>query len=118
MNRPGHIAHGRWLGLRKICQRVIVSKWCDAVILSLILLSTTVLCIDSSSLARDTSDFGTTLKTLIPYLNLTFAVLFTLEMVMKLVGLGLRAFLTDWWNMVDSLIVVISYVSIAVLLLT
>jgi hypothetical protein len=45
--------------------------------------------------------------------NLLFTVIFTLEVVMKIIGLGARPFCRDRFNIFDALIVIISLVEIS-----
>ena len=44
--------------------------------------------------------------------NLIFVVIFTIEMVLKLVGLGVSGYWSDSWNRFDGVVVVASWVAI------
>lgn len=50
------------------------------------------------------------------YTNSTFQIIYTVELVMKILGLGLvipqGAFLRDWWNIADSLVVIFGYIDL------
>ena len=53
-------------------------------------------------------DSRPTLKEVLYYLNIFFAVSFTLEFLLKLVGLGVVSYFTNAWNLLDFLIVIVS----------
>ena len=44
-------------------------------------------------------------------LDLTFVILFTIEFVIKLIGLSVAETLTETWNLLDLMILLLSYVS-------
>ena len=46
------------------------------------------------------------------YANFAFMVLFTLEMVFKLIGLGFKEYIDDKFNVFDAFIVLMSYVDV------
>ena len=70
----------------------------------IIILNTIVLAMDKSPAWPDNVD--KILKTF----NTIFTVVFTIEMVFKLVGLGLRGYCSDNMNLFDGIIVIISLV--------
>lgn len=49
-----------------------------------------------------------TLKKVLDYLNIVFAVVFTLEFIMKTIGLGLVTYFKNAWNCLDVVIVAVS----------
>ena len=48
------------------------------------------------------------LKQALNYLNIVFAVMFTLEMLLKITGLGFVTYFKNVWNCLDLFIVVVS----------
>jgi uncharacterized protein YebE (UPF0316 family) len=43
------------------------------------------------------------------YINIVFVVLFTIEMIMKWLALGLKSYFSSFWTILDFLIVVVSF---------
>jgi hypothetical protein len=104
-----------WPLLRKGCKWVIVTKLFTGFVMMLIVGSTYVLCADSSQLNKraksgDPDALGE-LATL-EDLNLFFGVAFTLEMAIKILGLGPMGYFGDRWNDLDFAIVIIGWMSI------
>ena len=50
------------------------------------------------------------LKTLLDYLNVFFAVVFTVEFLLKILGLGFLTYVKNFWNCLDVFIVAVSIV--------
>ncbi|KAJ3443444.1 two pore channel [Anaeramoeba flamelloides] len=50
------------------------------------------------------------------YLNIMFVSIFTLEMVCKMIGYGLRRYFKDIWNRFDFLIVVLSFIGLIIVI--
>ena len=46
-------------------------------------------------------------QTVLFYINLSIAILFSVELVMKLIGKGLLAYFTDGWCILDAFVVVV-----------
>lgn len=53
-------------------------------------------------------DSKPTLKKVLDYLNIVFAVVFTLEFLLKTLGLGFLTYFKNAWNCLDVVIVVVS----------
>ena len=104
-----------WPLLRKGCKWVIVTKLFTGFVMMLIVGSTYVLCMDSAELNKraksgDPVALGE-LATLEDF-NLFFGVAFTLEMAIKILGLGPMGYFGDRWNDLDFAIVIIGWMSI------
>ncbi len=105
--------------LRLFCSKVVLHEWFEPTVLVLILLSTLSLILD-----RPDRDMFTPLRATISVFNVIFTVLFTIEMLLKIVACGFivsktpdkytlhEAYLRSGWNILDFLIVIISIVSI------
>ena len=74
-------------------------------IVFLIVLNTVFLTLESV----DNSD---EFKFLLHQVNLVFVVIFTIEMVLKLIGLGLTFYFSNMWNRLDAFIVIFSLISL------
>ena len=89
---------------RQLCHRIAANKVWDGIIIVLIVVSSICLAIDSPRLDPD-SDVAYWLNEL----NFYFTIVFTLELVFKVVAMGLwfgkRAYLKDPWNVLDFFIV-------------
>ena len=48
------------------------------------------------------------MKRVLDYLNIVFAVVFTLEFLLKTIGLGLLTYFKNAWNCLDVVIVAVS----------
>ena len=64
------------------------------------------------ALSWDHYPIGKESTTILEYSNLTFSVIFIIEMVIKLTGMGFRGYIRDFYNIYDSIIVGISVVDI------
>ena len=47
--------------------------------------------------------------------NLTFTIIFTLEMIMNIIGLGPKVYLSDGFNIFDAVIVIVSLVDLGII---
>ena len=52
------------------------------------------------------------LKLAIYYLNIAFAVIFTIEMLLKWVGIGFKMYFTNFWTILDFCIVVVGSIGL------
>jgi len=100
--RPGvgGILHA---GKRRI-QQAVESSWFNNIVLISVLLNTVILA--SQGLVSD----GSTLSSVFSDLNFTFTIIFTIEMVFKIIALGLSGYARDKINLFDCFIVVLSLV--------
>ena len=83
------------------------SKYFEQLIIALILLNTL-------SLASEHYEEHPTVTEINVIANLFFTIIFALEMVLKLYGLGCRDYVDDNFNNFDAFIVIMSYVELVV----
>ena len=69
-----------------------------------------MLCIVANTAVLAADQFRTPMSTvrILDGLNLFFTLVFTIEMVLKLIGMGMRAYLADAFNVLDAIVVVAS----------
>ncbi len=84
-----------------------MNKYFSLFINLIIVANTVVLAMDRYPIAASELE-------LLEYINLTFSIIFFVEMVVKLLGLGFRAYFRDKFNTFDCVIVIISTVDIAI----
>ena len=87
---------------------VVTSKWFSAIIILLIIINTVVLASDHHPMDQDTASR-------LEVVNFVLTMMFTVEMVMKLYGLGFRVYVRDAFNVFDAFIVVVSLIETIVL---
>jgi len=107
--------------VRRFCCEVVLHKWFEPIVLVLILWSTLSLIIDMPHIDKETP-----VRATISVLNVCFTVLFTIEMVLKIIAMGFlcsktppeyalsQAYMRSGWNVLDFLIVIISLLSLEV----
>jgi len=88
--------------LTRICFHIVNSPIFNAFIILIILLNTIVLAMDKYP------DFEGMIKDVFSYANIVFTIIFTFEVVLKLVGLGVAGYSADKFNLFDAFIVVVS----------
>ena len=101
-----------WPRLRTWCRKLVAHTAWTAIVVALIGGSTVVLCLDSARLEQQTSDEALRTRSTLRELNYAFAILFTIEMVIQMVAMGLGRYFTDGWSLLDFVIVVISWVAL------
>ncbi|ROT66502.1 Sodium channel protein 60E [Penaeus vannamei] len=99
----------KWYKIRQACLHVVDSPYFEWFILIMIFASSVTLCFEDVHL-----DSKKELKEVLSYLNLAFAVLFTLEMVIKWVAFGFVKYFTSVWTLLDCFIVMVSLCSLFV----
>lgn len=88
----------------KACYKVIMNQYFEAFIFLVIILNTLTLALDK----YPDQDIG--VLNFLNVLNIIFTVIFTAEVVFKLIGLGVRVFIKEKFNQFDTLVVVISLI--------
>lgn len=88
----------------KWCYKLIFTKYFEAFIFSVIILNTFTLALDKHP------QFDDWLIQTIAILNVIFTIIFTMEVIFKMTGLGFKEFMKEKFNQFDLLIVVISLV--------
>jgi len=92
----------------EMTHNLVDSGYCEAFIVVCILLNTVTLSMDSYSMNRD-------MGSVIEVINFILTLIFILEMVLKIVGYGLRDYLKDAFNRFDACIVIGSIVEMALM---
>ena len=101
--------------LRVSCNRMIEHNLFNGFIMVLILLSTIILCLDSPRLERNAAAGSVDAKAtqgVIALFNFIFTGLFTVEMVIKIVALGIRGYFFNGFNLLDFFCVFVSWATI------
>eukprot|EP00602_Paraphysomonas_sp_CaronLab_P008605 CAMPEP_0185034492 /NCGR_PEP_ID=MMETSP1103-20130426/24443_1 /TAXON_ID=36769 /ORGANISM="Paraphysomonas bandaiensis, Strain Caron Lab Isolate" /LENGTH=1644 /DNA_ID=CAMNT_0027571169 /DNA_START=197 /DNA_END=5132 /DNA_ORIENTATION=+ len=95
--------------VRRCCAHVVADKRFDQVILVLIIISSIVLAVDNPLLNPESN-----LARVLSVLDITLTMIFTAEMVIKVIALGFilgdGAYLRTSWNVLDFIVVVISLI--------
>lgn len=95
--------------IRKVCAEIVQHKKFEFIIIVLICVSSIILAVDSPNLDQDGG-----LKLALDILDKIFVVLFTVEMVLKIITTGFAkgktAYLKNSWNILDFCIVLIGLV--------
>ncbi|TMW68744.1 hypothetical protein Poli38472_006212 [Pythium oligandrum] len=82
--------------------RLIVEHWLFAVVRTLLILVNTVI------LSLDQYPIDQEISRVVDTLNFVLTIAFTIEMALKFIGLGYKAWLTDRYNIFDAAVVVVS----------
>ncbi|XP_048586351.1 sodium channel protein 1 brain isoform X2 [Nematostella vectensis] len=96
-----------WKVMRYKVRRLVEHKVFEGIILFLIAASSISLAFEDVYL-----DSKPTLKQVLQILNILFAVIFTVEMLLKWIGLGFKTYFTNPWNILDFVIVIVSLATI------
>jgi hypothetical protein len=98
--------------VRRVCVYTVKSKAFERLSLLMILLNCVFLALDSNDPDHSSTVMGAVLR----YAEWVFMLAFTVEMVLKILGLGLYgakgAYLRDAWNVVDCVVVVVGWLSL------
>ena len=94
---------GTWVSFRMICAKIVTHKAFEGFILLLIAASTIALCFEDIYLHEKPA-----LKEALSYLNIIFAGLFFIEMLLKMFALGAKKYFTGFWSILDFVIVAVS----------
>ncbi|XP_071167168.1 sodium channel protein 1 brain-like isoform X2 [Mytilus edulis] len=98
----------RWYKFRRVMTMIVESKVFEAIVLICIGLSSMSLAFEDIYLYQKPE-----LEQALYVINIIFVVLFTIEMLMKWFALGMKAYFSSFWTILDFLIVVISWASFA-----
>lgn len=89
-----------------VCMLLCIHRYFQALITTCILINTVVLALDEYPINE--------LKTkILDLLNMGFYIIFVFEMIIKLLGLGIKEYFNDKFNAFDFVIVVISSIDVA-----
>jgi len=87
-------------------KNIVTKEWFDNLIMSFIIINIITMSVEYEGMDDTMSDA-------LEYLNLIFVAVFTVELIMKVLGLGVEAYLSDRFNIFDMVVVVASLVSLA-----
>uniref|UniRef100_A0A1I8HN50 Sodium channel protein n=1 Tax=Macrostomum lignano TaxID=282301 RepID=A0A1I8HN50_9PLAT len=106
--------HGdRWTKFRSGALKITSHKVFEGIILCIIFASSICLCFEDIYL-----DDQPTLKTVLGYLDIVFTIIFCIEMVLKWVSMGFKKYFTEFWSILDCIIVCISIADLMISALT
>ena len=107
--------HRKYAALSAMTREVVVHQAFERVILICIVVNTLTLSMDRFS---DDPEAATKIAEMLWHvekLNLALTLVFALEMVLKIIGLGVREYVSDEFNLFDCFIVVVSLIELALL---
>ena len=90
-------------------QEVVYSRWFNNAVLFVILANSVCMALEDPVIEDKWSEPG---QAALAYLGFVFIGLFTIEMTLKLLALGVVEYLRDVWNALDGFIVLVSYVNL------
>ena len=90
-------------------QEVVYSRWFNNAVLFVILANSVCMALEDPVIEDKWSEPG---QAALAYLDFVFIGLFTIEMTLKLLALGVVEYLRDVWNALDGFIVLVSYVNL------
>ena len=93
--------------LTRVCFYIVNSPIFNGFILLVIVANTVVLSMDKFP------EYDEKVQNIFSVMNLTFTIIFTVEVVIKIIGIGTRGFIADKFNIFDATIVLVSLVELA-----
>ena len=94
------------LSIRGICRGIIDYKYFSPFVTAIILLNTVILAVEYDGMSESTTDA-------LDQVNIGFAIFFIVEMVVKVLGLGLKEYAADRFNLFDAFVVGLSIIELA-----
>jgi len=102
-------APGHWF--RKKCFKLVTRSWFETAVMCLIGLNIVVM-------AMTHADMSAGFQTFLDASNVFFVVVYGIEAILKLCGLGIRGYFDDAWNQFDCLLVLLSIIDLILLTFT
>jgi len=87
--------------------RITLNETFEKLIMACIMINVMIMCFER----HNPNDWETSIHTILDFI---FTVIFTVEMTIKLLGLGLRQYFTDHWNKFDFIVVIGGWLNIIV----
>eukprot|EP00049_Salpingoeca_infusionum_P014061 m.261974 g.261974 ORF g.261974 m.261974 type:complete len:2012 (+) comp15585_c0_seq2:444-6479(+) len=100
--------HSCWARFRRKSYRMVTHSYFEAFIIVMIVWSSAMLALEDARLPS-----RPTLAQALFYCDIVFSVVFGLELILKLIGLGPKGYFSSGWNVIDFVVVVVSIVSLA-----
>jgi hypothetical protein len=103
--------------VRKICYRMATADWFSQTVIVMILLNTLTLCMDHKRTltvngVEQAAEMDEGLTDGLEISNFVFIGVFTVEAIIKIIGLGVRSYFSDNFNIFDFAIVLVSFMEI------
>jgi len=100
-----------------VIEQIARSNTFGYIVMLFILLNTIILSVEHASTAEvngvsQAVDMTDSQKETLLYFNYVFIVVFTVEMIIKLIGIGIQEYVADTFNIFDAVIVVFSFIEI------
>lgn len=92
----------------QICQKIAINPFFEALIIFVIIINTACLAMDKFP------ELDEAIIQVLAQLNLGFTAIFTVEVILKMVGLGVREFVKEKFNQFDLAIVIVSIVEMQI----
>ncbi|XP_007644469.1 sodium channel protein type 7 subunit alpha isoform X1 [Cricetulus griseus] len=102
-SRNGNI----WKNMRKTCCKIVENSWFKCFIGIVTLLSTGTLALEDIYI-----DQRKTIKILLEYADMIFAYIFILEMLLKWVAYGFKAYFSNGWYKLDFMVIIVFCLSL------
>lgn len=96
--------HKAWTKFRRVVLKIVESSAFEAFILLVILGSSITLAFNDVNLRN-----GTVAYQVLSALDVLFAFIFLVEMILKLIGFGFKKYFTDPWCILDFFIVIVRF---------
>ncbi|XP_036039534.1 sodium channel protein type 7 subunit alpha [Onychomys torridus] len=96
-----------WKNIRKTCCKIVENNWFKCFIGMVTLLSTGTLALEDIYI-----DQRKTIKILLEYADMIFAYIFILEMLLKWVAYGFKAYFSNGWYKLDFMVVIVFCLSL------
>ncbi|RDD43883.1 Voltage-dependent L-type calcium channel subunit alpha-1C [Trichoplax sp. H2] len=87
--------------------RIVTSTPFEFIIMVLIIVNTIVLMMEYNGQSKDYKD-------MLQIINITVTILFTVEMLLKVIAFSPRNFIKEWWNIFDLIVVIGSWTDIII----
>uniref|UniRef100_F7AUQ0 Sodium channel protein n=1 Tax=Ciona intestinalis TaxID=7719 RepID=F7AUQ0_CIOIN len=98
---------GPWFEMREFMHKIIIHRYFENIVIFCILLSTVTLAMEDIHI-----DKRPAMKKVVHIIDIFCCIFFTVEMLMKWIGKGLRSYFTNPWCCLDFFIVLVSLVNI------
>ncbi|XP_076443926.1 sodium channel protein 1 brain-like [Babylonia areolata] len=99
----------KWTALRQAMLKRVVNDFFEYAVMFVIILSSVMLAFEDFNYQQTKHSV---LRDIIRYANYTFAVVFTLEMIIRWMANGMTQYFTSAWNIIDFIVVVVSVLAV------
>ncbi|XP_076441123.1 sodium channel protein 1 brain-like [Babylonia areolata] len=99
----------KWTALRNAVLERVLTDFFEYIVMFVIILSSVMLAFEDFNFQQTKHSL---LKDIVKYANYAFAVLFTLEMIIRWMAYGVTRYFTSAWNIIDFIVVVVSVMGV------